>query len=149
MTNESTVDSVTVSRKLYSVSQITFAAWAASPVAGCLLLNFNYRVFERRRAAWQVLTFGCIATVFTFAFVLSYPHKFPRMTLPLVSAALMWPLVSYLQGEATRNHFGKGGKKGSWWATIGLSLGLVLCMVAVLVTGLMLYQYVHCYYECL
>jgi hypothetical protein len=58
LTNEANIDSTPASRRLYSVAQITFAAWAASPLAGCLLLNFNYRALEKPRAAWQALVLG-------------------------------------------------------------------------------------------
>ena len=111
-------------------------------------MTFNYRALQKPRAAWQALTFGFLATVLVFAFTLSFPHKLPRMALPLASAAAMWPLASYLQGNATRNHFAAGGRKGSWWTTVGLSVGLVLCIFAVLFAGLQLYDYVRCYYEC-
>jgi hypothetical protein len=145
MTNEANNDSSLSSRRLYSVAQITFASWAASPLAGCLLLNFNYRALERPRAAWQALVFGFLATVLVFAIP---PHRLPGMTLPLASAVAMYPLARYLQGDATRNHFAAGGRKGSWWTTIGLSFGIVLSIVVVLVAGLVVYRYARCYYQC-
>jgi len=145
MANEANIDSMPESRRLYSVAQIAFAAWAASPLAGCLLLNFNYRALQKPRAAWQALVLGFLATVLVFAIP---PHRLPRMTLPLASAATMWPLALYLQGNATRNHFAFGGRKGSWWTTVGLSFLIVLSLLVVLFVGLMLYQHLRCYYEC-
>jgi hypothetical protein len=145
MTNKANHDSTLSSRRLYSVAQITFASWAASPFAGCLLLNFNYRALEKPRAAWQSLAFGFLATVCVFAIP---PHRLPAMALPLASALAMYPLARYLQGGATTDHFAAGGRKGSWWTTIGLSFGVVLSIVVVLVAALMVYRYVRCYYLC-
>jgi hypothetical protein len=148
MTNEPTNGSLILSRRIYSVAQITFATWAASPLAGCLLLSFNYRTLQRPRAAWRTLVLGLVTTVLVFAFTFLFPHKFPRMTLPLASAAAMWPLAFHLQGKATKNHFAAGGRKGSWWTTFGLSVGIVLSIFVLLVAGLMTYQYLGCYYRC-
>jgi hypothetical protein len=134
-TNEANIGAVPPPGRLYSVAQITFAAWAASPLAGCLLLSFNYRALQNRRAGWLALVLGFLVTVLVFTFTLLFPHKLPRMTLPLASAAAMWPVASYLQGHATTNHFAAGGKKG-WWTTVGLSVGLILCIFVVLLLAL-------------
>ena len=148
MTNEATIVSTAPASRLYSIGQITFATWAATPLAGCLLLNFNYRVLQRRRAAWQSLLWGFVSSVAVFAIAFFRPNNVPKMTLPVACAAIMWPLASYLQGDALKNHLASGGKKGSWWVTVGLSLGIVILIFAVAVVGIMLYRYFNCYYQC-
>ena len=140
--NETTIALPARSHRLYSVGQITFATWGASPLAGCLLLSSNYRVLQRSGAARQSLLWGVLSTILLFAFTFSL--AVPRMVLPVVCACAMWPLASYLQSDAIKDHLAAGGKKGSWWVTVGLSVGIVLLFIVVGVCGLLLYRYLTC-----
>jgi len=148
MMNETSTYTATPHHRLYSIKQIVFASWAASPIAGFVLLHFNYRALQKLHAAWQSLAWGLFVTVAWFAIPLSRFYKLPRMVLPFAGASAMWLVASYLQGDTLRSHFAAGGRRGSWWITVSLSVGIVVCIFTVLFVGLMLYQYIACYYQC-
>ena len=139
MINEASIDSPVPSHRLYSVGQITFATFAASPLAGCLLLTINYLALQKSRAAWQSLIWGLISTIILLGIAAVLPENFPRFVLPLACSVAMRSLVSYLQGDAIKSHLGSGGKQGSWWITVGLSVGVVLLLFAMVVGGIVLY----------
>ena len=148
MMNKATTYTAQRHQRLYSIRQIVFASWAASPIGGFVLLNFNYRALQQSRAAWQSLAWGFAVTVVWFAIPLSGFSKLPRMVLPFAGASAMWLLASYLQGDTLRNHFTAGGRRGSWRVTIGLSVGIVVCIFTLLFVGSILYQYLACYSQC-
>jgi hypothetical protein len=140
MTEEATIESVEPTARLYTVGQITFATFGASPLAGCLLLAFNYRVLQKPSAAWQSLVWGLVSAIVLFAIAFVLPERFPTMVLPVAYSIGMRQLVSYLQGDAIAKHLASGGKKGSWWVTVGLSLAMLVVIVVIVFAVILLYS---------
>ena len=140
MTDEATIELVEPIGRLYTVGQITFATFGASPLAGSLLLVSNYRVLQKPSAAWHSLIWGLVSTIILFGIAFILPERFPNMVLPVAYSIGMRQLVSYLQGDAIAKHIARGGKKGSWWATVGLSLGVLVVIVAVVFGVLLMYS---------
>jgi hypothetical protein len=116
--------------KLFSIEQITLAAFLGSPVAGCLLLARNYRQLGKGRAAWQALAAGTASSILVLLLAFCLPENFPNMALPFAYCFGLRQLAKYLQGGAISNHFMTGGRKGSWVTTIAVGLG---CLVAIFV----------------
>lgn len=146
MTSDKSLISPTPASRLYSVGQITFATWAASPLAGCLLLGLNYRALGKSMAVFRSILSSLILSSVLFG--IAYVYDIPRMLLPIASAAAIWPLAWSLQGNAIKNHLAAGGRKGSWWNTVVFNVGVVLSMIAVLIAGIVIYHYLPSYYEC-
>src|SRR4051794_10700944 len=94
--------------RLFSVGQITTAAFLGSPIAGCLLLARNYRVLGRGRAAWQALAAGVASSILVFLLAFCLPENFPNMALPFAYSFGLRQLANHLQGEAISNHFISG-----------------------------------------
>jgi hypothetical protein len=131
MIEEATIDVTSLPGRLYSTGQITLATFIGAPIAGCILLAHNYRELHRVQAAFQSLIWGVVSTLILFVVALWLPEKFPNSALPVAYCFAMRQVSSYLQGPSITQHFSKGGKKGSWPATLGIG---VACLV--LVVGL-------------
>src|SRR5258708_4459455 len=123
--------------KLFSVAQITLAAFLGSPIAGCLLLARNYRELGKGGAAWQALFAGTASSILVFLLAFCLPENFPNMALPFAYCFGLRQLAKYLQGEAIYNHFMTGGRRGSWVITIVMGLGC-LAVIFVLLFGLII-----------
>src|SRR5258705_9469526 len=123
--------------KLFSVTQITLAAFLGSPIAGCLLLARNYRELGKGGAAWQAFLAGTASSVLVFLLGFCLPENFPNMALPFAYCFGLRQLAKYLQGGAISNHFMTGGRKGSWVTTIAVGLGC-LVVISVLLFGLII-----------
>jgi len=126
--------------KLFSVAQITLAAFLGSPLAGCLLLARNYRELGKGRAAWQALAAGTASSILVFLLAFCLPKNFPNVALPFAYCFGLRQLAKYLQGGAISNHFMTGGRKGSWVTTIAVGLGC-LVVISVLLVGLIIVMY--------
>jgi hypothetical protein len=123
--------------KLFSVGQITLAAFLGSPIAGCLLLARNYRELGKGGTAWQALLAGTASSILVFLLAFCLPENFPNMALPFAYCFGLRQLTKYLQGEAISNHFMTGGRRGSWVITIVIGLGC-MAVIFVLLFGLII-----------
>ncbi len=64
--------------KLFSVEQITLAAFLGSPIAGCLLLVRNYRELGKGGAAWQALAAGTASSILFLLISILLAGEFPQ-----------------------------------------------------------------------
>jgi hypothetical protein len=117
-------------RKVFSIGQITLASFLGAPISGCLLLAQNYRALGKGRSVWQPLVIGVAATILLMTLALVLPEKFPNMALHAASCLGMYFYAKRQLGDTIDNHLKAGGKIGSWWVMIAVSLGCtVLCLV--------------------
>jgi len=117
-------------RKLFSTGQIALASFLGAPIAGCLLVAKNYRVLGKARSAWQPLIVGVASTILLLTLALFLPEGFPNYGLPAVSCLGMYFYAKHQSGDAIDYHLNAGGRKGSWWVPIVVSLG---CAVIILI----------------
>jgi hypothetical protein len=134
---ETQSNSSEVSARLYSVGQITLATFLGAPVAGCLLLDRNYRALGRSAAAWQSLAAGVVSTILLVLIGFRLPENFPNMALPVAYCVGMRQLAKYLHGEALSDHLNSGGRKGSWVITVVVGLGGLIIIFGLTVGLLM------------
>ena len=148
MTNEPTNGSLILSRRIYSVAQITLATWAASPLAGCLLLSFNYRTLPKTSSGLANARFGLSndGSCVCFHVPLSTQISENDFAISIRGRYVAFGLPS--PGVKQQKIISRPVAKGSWWTTFGLSVGIVLSIFVLLVAGLMTYQYLGCYYRC-
>ena len=140
MTNEAAIASTVTSRKVFSVGQITLATFLGAPIAGSLLLAWNYRVLQKASAAFQSIVYGLVSTIILLVIAFLLPEKFPNSILPVAYCFAMRQLVSYLQGDTIAAHLAAGGGKGSWAVTVAVGIGCLVVLFALVFGLLMLYS---------
>jgi hypothetical protein len=140
MNNEVTIGSAAAGKKLFSLGQILLATFLGAPLAGSLLVAYNYRVLQKASASWQSIVYGIASTVIIFILAFVLPEKFPNSALPVVYCVAMRQLVSYLQGGPIAAHYSSGGSKGSWAIAIVVGVGCLAALVAIVFAALTLYE---------
>jgi hypothetical protein len=140
MTNEDAIAPTANARKVFSVGQITLATFLGAPIAGSLLLAWNYRVFQKAGAAFQSIVYGLVSTIILLVIAFLLPEKFPNSVLPIAYCLAMRQLVSYLQGDAIAGHLAVGGDKGSWAVTVVVGIGCLVVLFALVFGLLLLYS---------
>ena len=123
---------------LFSDFQIALATFIGMPIAGCLLLAQNYKNLGRVISAWQTLILGVISTIILFVIAFSLPEKFPNFVLPMAYTVAMRQLVKYLQGDAIATQEAQG-KKGSWAVTVGIAIGSLVLILALIFGAVILF----------
>ena len=109
-------------RKVFSIGQITLASFLGAPISGCVLLAQNYRALGKGRSVWQPLVIGIAATILVMTLALVLPEKFPNLALPAASCLGMYFYANQQLGDTVDNYLRAGGKSGSWWVMIAVSL---------------------------
>lgn len=124
-------------RQAFSIGQIALASLLGPPIAGCLLVAHNYRALGKGRSAWQPLAIGVAATVLLAILAFFLPEKFPNLVLP-AGSCLGTYFYAKRQEDAVNNYLKAGGKSGSWWVMIAVSLSCavitIVLMVAIAIT---------------
>jgi hypothetical protein len=123
-----TVASPTI--KLYLPGQIAWATFLGAPIAGCVLLAYNYRRLGDSMAATLAWISGVIGTILILVLSFFLPERFPNFALPAAYTFGMYQCAKALQGKAYEDWLAKGGVKGSTWVATGIGL---LCLILILV----------------
>ena len=110
------------------------AAWFAAA---------NFRALARYQQARRFILLGIAATVVAMLVAFAVPQSMPRTTWPLIYSFAIYFLASRIfEGECAA-HQSKGGRRGSWWRVIGVSLLFSIAILAVMYVTVMLYLYIH------
>lgn len=123
---------------LFSVGQIALATFIGMPIAGCLLLAQNYRYLGKARSAWQTLILGFVSTILLFFIAFLLPENFPNAVLPMAYTIGIRELVRYLQGDIITGQEAQG-KKGSWVVTVGVGIGCLVLVMALIFGAVILF----------
>jgi hypothetical protein len=124
--------------KAYSPGQIAGAAFVGSPLAGCVLLASNYRLFGLPDERNNALVWGCVGTVAAFAITFVLPESFPSVVMPFAYVAALYQIATYTQGSLFEAHMASGGAKHSNWRVFAIaslcSIGVsIVILIAVIV----------------
>ena len=138
MAEEEKPNSPETAGNLFTVMQIAVATFIGAPIAGCLLLAQNYRNLGRASSAWQTLILGFVSTIALFFIAFLLPENFPNAALPMAYTIAMRELVKYLQGDAIASQETQG-KKGSWAVTVGVAIGCLVLIMALIFGAVMLF----------
>ncbi len=123
---------------LYSPGLITAATILGAPVAGCILLAHNYRSLGMKSSARQLLLWGILGTAGLLVVAFFLPDKFPHMVLPIGYTMGMREAVKQLHGKEYESHVASGGAKGSAWKAVGIGVGCLCAIMAVLFLVIMI-----------
>ena len=104
--------------RLYSLNQITLAAFLGSPFPGFWLAARNLDDLGRRGMYRRSLWWGAGLTLFNVALAFVVPEWVPGLVvfLPLVVVTRL--MANHWIGPDLAAHRAAGGAQGSWWVTI-------------------------------
>jgi len=118
--------------KLYSPGQIALAALLGSPLAACWFWSRNYRQLDQPRSANQCLIWGIAGTAVLLTVSFFLPEHFPNSAIPIGYTMGLRQAAKQIHGDTITQHISAGGRLGSWWAVVGVSIGCLLLVLAVI-----------------
>jgi hypothetical protein len=123
----------------YATKQIAVATFLGGPLAGCWLLALNYRLFKQSGNALFSIVGGMLATIAVLAVSLVLPPWLPKIVLPVAYSLAMRGLAQSLQGSSLDEHIRNGGRVGSWWIVVGISVLCIAIMFGLVFAALLLF----------
>ena len=124
------VADVASSGPLYSPRQIYLASFLGSPIAAAWLFHRNFLTLGNESRAQLALGLGVAATVALFVVGMYLPKGSPNLLVPIVYSFAIYQYATLVFKAAYEKHLTSGGRRGSWWMVIGVSL-----LAAMLVFG--------------
>lgn len=125
--------------RLYKISGIALATVFGSVLAGGLLMSLNYRMLGLEQKATRALQYSvlAIALILAAAFLIPPEWKIPDTAFTIPQLLAMIILSRQLQGEAIAAHRGAAGLMASNWKAFGISLLVMIAVIALLfLTGM-------------
>jgi len=117
---------------LYSPQQIFAASFVGSPIAAAWFIHRNFMTLGQESRGLRTLWLGLAATVIVFVATFFLPKQFPNVVLPLAYSFAINQYALSLFKASYAAHITAGGRKGSWWRVIGVSLLALLTVLGVL-----------------
>ena len=110
---------------LFSPTQLGVATLFSSVFVGALLLQANYRVMGRGRAAAVATAIGVVVSA-AVAFALYRVHGSPAVVIRLAAVITFWLVVRALHRGLYSEHVLAGGRRrSSWWVLAAIVLSFV------------------------
>lgn len=131
---------VAASTPLYTVHQITVAAFLGSAVAAGWLAASNLKAVGQPIKARRWLWISIAVTIVILGVSMVLPDRFPSIVIPLAIAFGARAAATTEFGWILRDHERAGGDIRSWWKVVGISLLVCAILVAIMVTVLFLYE---------
>jgi hypothetical protein len=125
--------------RFYSAGQIYLASFLGSPMAAAWFFSRNYLTMSDELQARRALWLGLAATAVAFAIAFVLPHKVPYFLWPLLYSSVVQLYAYSCFHTFYEKHIGQGGAKGSWWAVVGISLGICVALSVLAVACLISY----------
>lgn len=117
-------------RKLYTGGQVLLASFLGAPIAGAILLGFNYRAVGKPASGFKAILAGAVATIVLFTVAFFLPDGFPNFILPAAYCVAMYQFTLHFFGaEITKSK--AEGKNGSW--LVAAAVGIVCLVVLLLI----------------
>ena len=124
-------------QKLYSPGQIALAAFLGSPLAACWFWSRNYMRLGQSSRSTQCLIWGTAGTAALLTICFFLPERFPNQAIPIGYTFGLLRAAKQTHGSIVAEHLSAGGRLGSWWTVVGISL-LVLVVVLAILFGVIL-----------
>ncbi len=119
--------------RLYSLNQITLAAFLGSPFPGLWLAARNLEALGRRGMYRRCLWWGAGLTLANLALAFVVPEEVPGIlvSVPFIIAARL--MANHWMGPDLAAHRAAGGAQGSWWMTVLVGVLGLLAVLAVII----------------
>lgn len=124
--------------KLYSPGQIALSAFLGSPLAACWFWSRNFQRLGRVSSSTQCLIWGAIGTAALLTLSFFLPERFPNSAIPMGYTFGLLQAAKQTHGAIVAQHLSAGGRLGSWWAVVGVSLLFLAAILAALVGVILL-----------
>ncbi|HKE92788.1 MAG TPA: hypothetical protein VKB34_00665 [Povalibacter sp.] len=120
---------------LYSPNQMFAASFIAAPIAAAWFAAANFRVIGQPIKARRIVLWGVLATILVIGLAFVLPNSTPHSVLPLAYSFGVRALAENAFKAVLQDHSSAGGRKGSWWRVVGVSilflLPIIVCLVGV------------------
>jgi hypothetical protein len=126
-------DTDLTNQKLYSPGQIALAAFIGSPLAACWFWSRNYLRLGQPGSSTKCLVWGAVGTVVVFTLGFFLPDNVPGTGIAIGYTIGFLMAARGAHESIINQHLAKGGRLGSWWAVVGIS---VLCVLGILALAL-------------
>lgn len=113
---------------LYSAGHVAWASFLGSPLAGGMLMAFNFFRLRKPLAGNVSLIIGLFLAIGLMVLSFFLPDSFPNSVIPLAYTFGMYQATKLLQGDDYSEHLARGGRKGSAWVATGVG---VICLIIV------------------
>ena len=117
---------------LYSPQQIFAASFLGSPIAAAWFIHRNFKTLNTESRGLRTLWLGLAATIALLVVAFYLPKHFPNALLPLAYSFAIYQYASFLFKASYQQHLAAGGREGSWWRVIGVSVLALLTLMGVL-----------------
>jgi disulfide bond formation protein DsbB len=124
---------------LYSVNQITLAAFLGTAVAAGWLAASNFRSIDQPNKARQWLWIGIGVGALTMILAFLVPDNFPSSIIAIIVTVGARAVAQKQFNYVLHYHERAGGDIRSWWRVVGISL--LACAIFVLAVILVLLVY--------
>ncbi|MCW9046514.1 MAG: hypothetical protein OQK46_00435 [Gammaproteobacteria bacterium] len=126
--------------ELYKITGIGLATFVGSTLAGGFLIAQNYKRLGNVRMANKTLTYTVLATIVLFLIAYFMPENMnvPNIVFTIVQVAVLVQIAKKLQQKELSNHVAHGGALASNWKAFGISLLVIIVLLAVLIPVIML-----------
>ncbi len=119
------------SAKLYTHQQIGVAAFLGSFLAASWFYAQNLVAIGQPEKKAKALWVGVFATVAMMGIAYMLPDRVPAVVFSVVALISARAYAEMNFRKIVGEHLAAGGKRGSWWVVVGVSLLFVLAILAV------------------
>lgn len=130
-----------INYKLYKISGIGIATFFGSILAGGLLVSKNFKNLGKDSAARNTLIYSFLATIIIIAVAYMIPDDWhvPNMSFTLPQLIVMVQLAKKHQEKDIEDHVAMGGLLASNWKAFGISLLVMIGILAALFPVILLF----------
>lgn len=107
------------------------ASFLGSPIAAAWFIHRNFMALGHESRALRTLWLGFAATIAVVVAGFYLPKSVPNIVLPLVYSFAVYQYALFLFKDPYNKHLTDGGRKGSWWMVIGVTLLAAVALVGV------------------
>ena len=124
---------------LFKVRGVGIATFCGSVLAGGILMAMNFHRMGQPERVWPTLGLSCLGLLISLGLGFVLPEGFPNF---LVTLPVLWAMVTLAeryQGEAIKRRTDAGLPMRSNWLAFGISLLVILPVLAVIFVLAMLF----------
>jgi hypothetical protein len=127
--------------QLFKVSGIGVATFFGTLLAGGFLMYRNYKNLGKDAAANKALLYSALATVAVFVIAMLIPEgvDIPNIVFTIPQIIAIVQIAKKQQGSDLERHVEEGGQLASDWKAFGISLIVLIGVMAILIPVAMLF----------
>jgi hypothetical protein len=117
--------------RMYTAAQIGLAAFIGTFLAAGWFYGRNLAATGHPHWKSRAMLAGFVATALSVLVSFLLPENTPNLLIPVVSLAIARVYADFKFRTIVSTHLASGGKQGSWWLVVGVSLLFALALVVV------------------